>query len=134
MKKVEYNQKMERKMPEVWLPVSLVVLSFFMKLLIDRSTTAPLWITSLYELPIDGLFLGLSFFVAKVIIENTIDPFLLYIFIVVLVAFLCVFIWRRSVRCFEREKFALSIILATLNSIICGGILVWSVRTLAGTT
>jgi hypothetical protein len=49
---------------DVFLPIALVVIAFLLKLFMDRSVNAPLAVKSLYELPVDMLFLTLSFIVA----------------------------------------------------------------------
>lgn len=114
-------------MIEVFLPIGILVITFFMKLLIDRSTTAPLWIASLYELPVDMLFLGLSFFVASIIAKNDIDPGLTYVFTVFGIGFPITYFWRRSISLYDNRKLIESALLATLNASISGYIVYRSI-------
>jgi hypothetical protein len=119
-------------MMAVLLPCGLVAISFFMKLFIDRSTSAPLWAASLYELPVDVLFLSISFFVAGCITKKSIDPGLIYIFTAIAVGFLSTFLWRRSMSLFDRNHVAWSIVLSTVNAGISAFALYESVLQLVG--
>jgi len=87
------------------LPIVLLVLEFMLKLFIDRSTTLPVLIRSVLELPVDISFLATSFVVAFTILspsnsEEGLVRFVIYLIGTVLV----IFGWRRSVACFEQDR------------------------------
>jgi len=101
---------------EIALPASLMVLAFLLKLLIDRSTTAPVLIKSLYELPVDMAFLGMSLIVAFTIGSKDNPSKGLFYFILYTMGAICVvFLWRRSIKYFEENKNTISGFLAALN-------------------
>jgi hypothetical protein len=102
---------------DVVLPIAVLLLSFLLKLCIDRSVEIPLFVRSIYELPVDIIFLTISFLVAYTISTN--DELknngLYYCFIFLIVSIVNVIIWRRAVKLFELEKLSWSIILTSIN-------------------
>jgi len=101
---------------EIALPASLMVLAFLLKLFIDRSTTAPVLIKSLYELPVDMAFLAMSLIVAFTIgSKDNPSKGLLYFILYTVGAIFVVFLWRRSIKYFEENKNTISGFLAALN-------------------
>lgn len=91
---------------EISLPVVLLVLAFLLKLLIDRASTAPIFIQSLMELPVDIAFLAMSFVIAYTINagEKAGEGLLLFL-IYVISSIVIVFFWRRSNSFFESDSY-----------------------------
>ena len=87
------------------LPILLLVIAFILKLFIDRVVDAPAAIQAICELPVDILFLSLSFTVAFTISnkENQYQG-ILYCFSGLLIAIFVVFIWRKSIVLFLRDS------------------------------
>lgn len=101
---------------EVSLPVVLLVLAFLLKLLIDRASTAPVFIQSLMELPVDIAFLAMSFVIAYTINAGArAGEGLLYFLIYIICSIVIVFFWRRSSSCFERDSYLMVGVLTSLN-------------------
>ena len=101
---------------EVSLPVVLLVLAFLLKLLIDRASTAPVFIQSLMELPVDIAFLAMSFVIAYTINAGArAGEGLLYFLIYIICSIVIVFFWRRSNSCFERDNYLMVGVLTSLN-------------------
>ncbi|WP_347923673.1 hypothetical protein [Pontimicrobium sp. SW4] len=90
---------------EIILPLTLLVLAFGLKLSIDRNIEVPNIIQALCELPVDVIFLSISFLIAFTISKPA-DPseglFLTIAFIVVSV--LVVILWRKSLKLYERKN------------------------------
>lgn len=101
---------------EIALPASLMILAFLLKLLIDRSTTAPVLVKSLYELPVDISFLAMSLIIAYTIGGKADTSRGLFFFIIYIIgAILVVLLWRRSIKCFEANRTIISAFLALIN-------------------
>lgn len=101
---------------EIALPVTLLFLAFLLKLLIDRATTAPVFIQSLFELPVDIAFLAMSFVIAFTI--NAGDKAaegLFYFVVYVVCSIIIVFLWRRSTLLFESNSYFWAGSLASIN-------------------
>ncbi len=101
------------------LPIAILILAFLLKLFIDRNVEIPLIIRSIYELPVDIIFLSISFIAAFTIstgIEK--NEGLFYCFVYLIVAIINVIIWRRTIKLFERGKTFWSIILTLVNFFI----------------
>jgi len=111
---------------EIGLPLALLVLAFLLKLLIDRASTAPIFISSLLELPVDISFLAMSFIVAFAIRAGAEAGQGLLIFIGYVVAsIVLVFLWRRSNLFFEQNKFGWCATLSGINYVVsCIGVYV----------
>ncbi|MDW0358388.1 hypothetical protein Q8G38_03570 [Halomonas venusta] len=101
---------------EISLPVVLLVLAFLLKLLIDRASTAPVFIQSLMELPVDIAFLAMSFVIAYTInAGNKAGEGLLYFLIYIVCSIVIVFFWRRSNSCFEKDSYVMVGVLTSIN-------------------
>jgi hypothetical protein len=101
------------------LSIILVVLSFLLKLFIDRKTNIPIFINSLLELPVDLNFLGLSFVIAFIIrdTKNAADG-LIYFITYLAISVLTVYVWRRSCYCFGQNSTGWTIFLGIINFIV----------------
>ena len=90
---------------ELILPITLLFLSFLLKLLIDRSVDIPIAIKAICELPVDMIFLSISFLIAFVISndENR-NEGLLYWIIFLIISIGVVFLWRRSILVYEKRE------------------------------
>lgn len=108
----------------VILPIVILILTFGLKLTIDRNVEAPTLIRSIYELPVDIVFLSLSFLAANTItISTEKDVRLLFCFGITIISIINVIIWRRSIRSFELEKVTRSVFLTAINYIITVSVL-----------
>lgn len=100
----------------IFLPIALIIIAFILKLFMDRSVDAPLAVKSLYELPVDILFLSLSFIVAFIIFSPTnINNGLTHLFAFFIVILISVVGWRRSIKLFEKNRKKFSAILFVIN-------------------
>ncbi len=101
------------------LPIALVFMAFMLKLFMDQSATIPLVIRSLYELPVNIVFLALSFTTAFTIsaIQNT-NLGMLHLYIFLIIALINVICWRRSVILFEKPYIYWSAFLFIANGAI----------------
>lgn len=90
---------------EIILPITLLFLAFVLKLSIDRSIEAPNIIQSICELPVDMIFLSISFLIAYTISKPT-DPSegLFFTIAFIVLAVLTVVLWRKSLKLFERKN------------------------------
>ncbi|NVO11589.1 MAG: hypothetical protein HXX16_16625 [Bacteroidales bacterium] len=102
---------------DIVLPIAVLLLSFLLKLCIDRAVEIPLFVRSIYELPVDIIFLTISFLVAFTIstTEAGKNNGLFYCFIFLIVSIINVIIWRRAVKLFELNKIFWSIALTAIN-------------------
>lgn len=108
---------------ELILPVALLFLSFLLKLMIDRSVKAPIAIKAICELPVDMIFLSISFLIAFIISggENRNDG-LLYWIIYLILSIGIVFLWRRSISIYEKGENKSWLVLLSVNlfvTLIC---------------
>lgn len=118
---------------EVALPIVLLLLAFLLKLLIDQSATIPLFIQSVYELPVNIAFLAACFIVAYTISSSAHNTKgLVYLIIYIAGSVLVIFFWRRSTKLFERNRLISSAFLAMLNYGACITGLVIAIRLLVG--
>ena len=87
---------------DIILPITLLFLAFMLKLSIDRSIQAPNIIQAICELPVDMIFLAISFLVAFTISKPK-DPSigLFYTLAFIVVAVLVVILWRKSLKLFD---------------------------------
>lgn len=92
---------------EIILPITLLVLAFVLKLSIDRSIKVPNLIQSICELPVDMIFLSLSFLIAFTISNNTeTSKGLLFTLAFIVLAVIIVIIWRKSLKLYDlKNKF-----------------------------
>lgn len=90
---------------EIILPITLLFLAFVLKLSIDRSIEVPNIIQAICELPVDMIFLSISFLIAYTISKPT-DPSngLFFTLAFIVIAVLTVILWRKSLKLFERKN------------------------------
>ena len=101
---------------EVILPIAILILAFLLKLTIDRSVEAPILIQALYELPVDIVFLALSFLAAHTIALTTSkNTALFYCFVITIVSVINVILWRRSIKLFDKKSIIWSLVLTFIN-------------------
>jgi len=87
---------------DIILPIVLLLLAFILKLSIDRSIEVPNLIQAICELPVDMVFLAISFLVAFTIgkLEDT-GKGLCFCFVFIFIAVLVVILWRKCLKFFE---------------------------------
>ncbi|STD59666.1 hypothetical protein [Empedobacter falsenii] len=90
---------------EIILPITLLFLAFILKLSIDRSIKAPNIIQAICELPVDMIFLSISFLIAFTISKPN-DPSegLFFTIAFICIAVLTVILWRKSLILFEKNN------------------------------
>jgi drug/metabolite transporter (DMT)-like permease len=90
---------------EIILPITLLVLAFGLKLAIDRNVEVPTLIQALCELPVDMIFLSISFLIAFTISKPA-DPSegLFFTIAFIVVAVLVVILWRKSLKLFDKKN------------------------------
>jgi hypothetical protein len=109
---------------DVVLPIAMVAMAFILKLFMDRSATTPLIIRSLYEVPVDVVFLALSFTTAYTIANlSNVSTGMCHLYIFFIVALIAVVLWRRSILLFEGNHQSWSAVLFVVNGSVSGYIL-----------
>ncbi|ENJ8203598.1 hypothetical protein V4V60_003921 [Vibrio mimicus] len=89
---------------EVGLPSLLLILAFALKLFVERTTTAPVFVQALLELPVDIIFLAMSFVTAFILGATGKAAEGLFTFICyVVAAILLVALSRKSITFFESD-------------------------------
>ena len=90
---------------QIILPSVLLLIGFLLKLLVGRNYDMPATIQAICELPVDIIFLALSFTVAFTItkVDNQ-SSGLFYCFIGIATAILIVLLWRISVDQFLKKS------------------------------
>jgi hypothetical protein len=105
---------------QIILPAVLLLIGFLLKLLVGRNYDMPATIQAICELPVDIIFLALSFTVAYTITRiNNQSSGLFYCFIGIAVAILIVLLWRISIDQFLKSS-KLWMLLLFINLIIAG--------------
>lgn len=90
---------------EIGLPIFILTLAFFYKLSVDRAVNVPNLVQSICELPVDIIFLSISFMAAYTISEpKGLVKGLGFCLIFVLLAFIIVILWRKSLKLFENRS------------------------------
>lgn len=86
---------------DILLPAILLIIAFLLKLVVDRNVDVPNTIQAICELPVDILFLALSFVVGFTISskENMSDG-LLCCYVGIAIAVVVVVLWRKSIKLF----------------------------------
>ncbi|HBH7918955.1 TPA: hypothetical protein ACF39K_004571 [Vibrio parahaemolyticus] len=105
---------------EFLLPSIILMLSFLLKMCIDREVDIPTSIYAVLELPVDVFVLATSFVAAFTIanpekFEKGISFFSIYVALVVVT----VILWRKSCKSFEAEKHKVTVGLTFANYCIC---------------
>ncbi|MBK8725174.1 MAG: hypothetical protein IPL96_03715 [Holophagaceae bacterium] len=118
---------------ELIMPAILLLLSFLLKLLIDRTAKIPDAISSALELPVDITFLAVSLVVGYTISPSGDAKFGLACFgFYILVAIIIVFIWRRSVFYFTIDMRKTTIFLGIFNYFLSTTAIVVSIKLVTG--
>jgi hypothetical protein len=90
---------------EIILPLTLLVLAFVLKLSIDRTIKAPNLIQAICELPVDMIFLSLSFLIAFTLSDNTdTSKGLFYTLAFIVLATIIVILWRKSLKLYDLKN------------------------------
>lgn len=103
---------------EIILPITILVLAFILKLAIDRNVEVPNLIQAICELPVDMIFLSISFLIAFTISKPK-DPSegLFYTIAFIVLAVVVVILWRKCLKLFEIKN-RLWILLLCVNTFI----------------
>ena len=118
---------------DVILPGIILAMAFLMKLFVDRSPDLPIFIEATYALPVDIVFLSMTFAAASCISKPTqagtgLEHFAVY----VLLAVLSIFLYRRSNTLFDSDEYFTSACLSLLNFPIAFASLIDSVKLVSG--
>jgi len=117
---------------KITLPFVLILIAFLLKLFMDRNATLPLVIRSLFELPVNIVFLALSFTTAFTISDPAnLSSGMCALYILFATALINVVLWRRSITLYERSIYFWSSTLFVANSTIAGFVLYKSVGLLS---
>jgi hypothetical protein len=117
---------------EIVLPIVILVLSFLMKLFVDRSPDLPSLIETTYELPIDIIFLAITFAAAFAITNSAQSGRGLFHFSIYIgLAIIIIVMSRRSNKLFIVDKKTQSSALFVLNTVIAVVTLLVSMRLVA---
>ena len=117
----------------IFLPIALILIAFLLKLFMDRVVNAPLAIKSIYELPVDILFLSSSFTVAYTLTSSTnIKNGLAHFFVFLIVILLSVVAWRRSIKFFEEKKRVFSVLIFVINIAASSFCLIIAIKLMVG--
>ena len=106
------------------LPLTLLLIGFLLKLFIGRNIETPKLIEALCELPVDIMFLALSFAIAFTI-SNSVNQAagLFYCFGGMAIAILVVVLWRISINLYDsKNKHNLWVLILAVNLFVasCG--------------
>lgn len=102
------------------LPLTLLLIGFLLKLFIGKNIETPSLIQALCELPVDIIFLALSFAIAFTI-SNSVNQAsgLFYCFAGIAVAILVVVLWRISISQYlKKNKYPLWVLILAVNLFI----------------
>ena len=104
---------------DIILPILLLGIAFLLKLVVDRNIDVPTAINAICELPVDILFLALSFSIAFTIAEPINNSKgLFYCFVGLAISIAVVFIWRRTLKYFIEKRTWLWLTLLFVNLIV----------------
>lgn len=113
------------------MPMIVLCLSFFLKMLVDRTTTAHNAIDSALELPVDISFLSISLIVGFILTPNSNSILgLAWFSFYIVAAIFIVFIWRRSTE--RHQKQGHYMFLGFLNYLLSITGLYYSIKLLTG--
>ena len=117
---------------ELGLPLAILVLSFLMKLFVDRAPNLPVAVQTLYELPIDMVFLALTFAAAFVISKPNEAGRGMMHFVGYSVAAVCaIVLTRRSISFLDRNRWTVSVLLFMANLAVAAYVLSSSMNMVA---
>lgn len=104
---------------DIVLPIILVLIAFLLKLVVDKDVKIADAIQASIELPIDLMFLVITFSVAATLSSvHAQEKGLLYSFVGIVIAILVVFISKKNIKYFTSNKKSKWVILLLLNLII----------------
>lgn len=104
---------------DIVLPIILVLIAFLLKLVVDKDVKIADAIQASIELPIDLMFLAITFSVAATLSSvHAQEKGLLYSFVGIVIAILVVFISKKNIKYFTSNKKSKWVILLLLNLII----------------
>lgn|GEM_PF-1633169 len=117
-------------MSEVILPSILLLIAFCLKLFIDRTVDIPQTLKAICELPVDIMFLSMSFGVGYTISKNNSEDGLVFLFWSLLLSVFVIFIWKKSLFLLSvsgnRKYFW--ILLLSINLLFSGYTILYSVN------
>jgi hypothetical protein len=109
---------------DVCLPLILILMAFLLKLSMDRGVTFPLFICSLFELPVDVLFVALTFLTGYTISDiKHRDIGLVSLFATLFFTYLAIILWRRSLNNFDGTNYFRAASLFVINGSMAAYIL-----------
>lgn len=116
---------------DIILPVALLLLSFLLKLLIDRSIDLPIAVRAICELPVDMIFLSISFLVALLISHNIDKAIgLLYLIVYLIISIVIIVLWRRTTLIYDGGRSNYWILTLMINIFITVCCLLYSITLL----
>lgn len=102
------------------LPLCILMLSFILKLVVDRTAKLPDVINALFELPVSIAFLATSLIAATAMANIGVASYALVGFGIYIVGtVITVVTWRRSVFLFENNHFIWAVIVSGIGYAIC---------------
>ena len=116
----------------ILLPFGLLFLKFVLKLFIDRKINIPDFLEDLCELPVDMIFLAISFLIAFTISTKEVGNALFLSFAYLIIAAIIIFIWRRSVNLLYEKKIFFLIFVLLINYSLSILPLILSINILTG--
>lgn len=116
-------------MSEIILPSILLIIAFSLKLFIDRTVDIPQTLKAICELPVDIMFLAMSFGVGYTISKNNSSEGLIFLFWSLLLSILVIVLWRKSLILLasNNNKKFFWILLLIINLVISGHTILYSV-------
>lgn len=113
------------------LPVLLVGIAAFFKLAVGQPITLDSFARSLFEFPVDILFVAISLIIASAITDpNDLATEMISLLGSIIVALLVIIIWRGSNSRYAGEHFLAAYALVILNLAASTAALVWSILVL----
>ena len=120
---------------EIIMPALLLIMSYLLKIFVDRSASLPDALSAFLELPVDVTFLATSLIVGFSLVkpENSNLGFV-WFFGYLIGAFIVVILWRRSTKLFQSENYYSAIPLVMVNYAIVGWALINAIELVSGGT
>jgi K+ transporter len=113
---------------DIWLPILLLIFAFLLKLFISREVGWPDFFESLCELPVDVMFLSISFITVSVIsVKHDHSSGMLVFIILNIVLIPVILIWRSSRKKLDDQKKSW-IIFTSLNLLFTSFIALYSLN------
>lgn len=103
----------------VILPLILVLMAFILKLVVDKEVDLPSSIQAIIELPIDLIFLAITFYVATILSNSSIqNEGLLYSFIGLFISIIVVLISKKCSKLFINKRTKTWLLLLLFNIMV----------------